>query len=47
MTPIGYIEIHGDGTTRFRRTIASGELASMGAVSLLAALAAVWLIRSR
>ena len=47
MTPIGYIEIHGDGTTRFRRTTATGDLASIGAVSLLAALAAVWLIRSR
>jgi len=47
MTPIGYIEIRGDGTTRFRRTSATRDVVAIAGVSTLASLAAVWLIRGR
>jgi uncharacterized spore protein YtfJ len=46
VTPIGYIEIRGDGTTRFRRIVATADLAAIVGLSLIASLVAARVMRS-
>jgi uncharacterized spore protein YtfJ len=47
MSPIGYIEIHADGTTRFCPTFAISDIAMLAGLGLLAALVAARIAASR
>ena len=47
MSPIGYIEIRDDGTTRFNRTVSAREVAAMAGIGLLAAVLAAGMARAR
>jgi len=47
MSPVGYIEIRGDGTTRFKRTVAANDIAAMAAVCLVASLVIARMVRTR
>ena len=42
VSPIGYIEIHTDGTTNFRATLAAGDIIAIATLSVLASALAAW-----
>ena len=46
VSPIGYIEIHADGATRFRPTFAAGDIIAIATLSVLASVTAAWMLRS-
>ena len=45
VSPAGYIEIHADGTTRFRRTVSTTSLLMIAGMAMIGALAATWTLK--
>ncbi len=45
VSPAGYIEIHTDGSTRFRRIHSSAGIVILGGAAILGTLAAVWTLK--